>query len=217
MSIYNNIKLTAPPVRLDDGSLVPSLDSGSAEQVATMAPIMGSFRGVLRDIGGGGAYQSFKITPPRTTSTIAGPPSYPYNTLHIKGIALKEQTSYGGSGGTLTTGFEYWTAITNPYWSLISSNFLLTSPSSFDENTIIFPSIGANNLHPIPVDNPSFFNNLYHNHRIHQNRKSLFLHHMHHQSHLNVLLYFYHRLSYFYRLRQCIHIKTIRKRSIMQH
>lgn len=158
MSIYNNIKLTSPPVRLDDGSFVPSLDSGSAEQVATMAPIMGSFRGALRNRVGV-SYISFKITPPRTTSTIAGPPSYPYNTLHVKGIVLKEQTSYSGAGGTLTTGFEYWTAITNPYWSLISSNFLLTSPSSFDENTIIFPSIGANNLHPFPVNNASFANN----------------------------------------------------------
>jgi len=157
MSIYNNIKLTAPPVRLDDGTLVPPLDSGSAEQVATMAPIMGSFRGVLRN-NVGGSYISFIITPPRTTSTIVGPPSYPYNTLYVKGITLKEQTSYLGSGGTLTTGFEYWTAITNPYWPLISSNFTLTSPSAFSENTMIFPSVSENNLHPIPV-NGTFFNN----------------------------------------------------------
>jgi hypothetical protein len=158
MSIYNNIKLTSPPVRLNDESTVPSLDSGSAEQVATMAPIMGSFRGILKN-NVGGTYQSFKITPPRTTSTIAGPPSYPYNTLHVKGIVLKEQTSYSGAGGTLTTGFEYWTAITNPYFPLASINVPLTSPSSFDENTIIFPSIGANNLHPLPVNNASFANN----------------------------------------------------------
>lgn len=158
MSIYNNIKLTSPPVRLDDGSLVPPLDSGSLEQVATMAPIMGSFRGILNN-NIGGTYQSFKITPPRTTSTIAGPPSYPYNTLHIKGIVLKEQTSYSGAGGTLTTGFEYWTAITNPYFPLASINVPLTSPSSFGENTMIFPSIGANNLHPLPVNDASFANN----------------------------------------------------------
>lgn len=158
MSIYNNIKLTSPPVRLDDGSLVPSLDSGSLEQVATMAPIIGSFRGVLRN-NVGVSYISFKITPPRTTSTIAGPPSYPYNTLHVKGIVLKEQTSYSGAGGTLTTGFEYWTAITNPYFPLILTNILLTSPSSFSENTMIFPSTGANNLHPAPVTNASFANN----------------------------------------------------------
>lgn len=158
MSIYNNIKLTAPPVRLNDGSLVPSLDSGSAEQVATMAPIMGSFRGILKN-NVGGAYQSFKITPPRTTSTIAGPPSYPYNTLHIKGIALKEQSNFANSGGVVTTGFEYWTAITNPYFPVLFTNILLTSPSSFSENTMIFPSTGANNLHPVPVANVSFANN----------------------------------------------------------
>ena len=158
MSIYNNIKLIAPPVRLDDGSLVPSLDSGSVEQVATMAPIMGSFRGILKN-NVGGSYISFKITPPRTTSTIAGPPSYPYNTLHVTGIALKEQANYSSAGGTLTTGFEYWTAITNPYWSLISSNYPLTSPSTFDENTMIFPSVGENNLHPIPLSNITFSDN----------------------------------------------------------
>jgi len=161
MSIYNNIKLTAPPVRLDDGSPVPSLDSGSIEQVATMAPIMGSFRGILRD-NVGGNYISFKITPPRPTSTIAGPPSYPYNTVHIKGIALKEQESYTASGGTLTTGFEYWTAITNPYFPLASINFPLTSPSPntvFSENTVIFPSTGANNLHPIPINDVTFPDN----------------------------------------------------------
>ncbi len=155
MSIYNNIKLTAPPLRLNNGSTVPSLDSGSLEQVATMAPIMGCFRGILKD-DVGQTYLSFKITPPRTTSTIEGPPSYPYNTLHLKGIALKEQESYLASG-TVTVGFEYWTSITNPFWPLGNINFPLNT-EDFNENIAIFPSVGDNNLHPTPVS-VTFANN----------------------------------------------------------
>ena len=144
MSIYNNIKLTAPPQRLNNGSSVPSLDSGSLEQVTTMAPLMGSFRGILRNRAGD-FYIPFKITPPRSTSTIAGPPSYPYNTLHVKGIVLKEQSDFVDAGGTVTTGFECWTAITNPYSG--NTNLLLT-----DENVMFFPTVGYNNIHPNPVN-----------------------------------------------------------------
>ena len=145
MSIYNNIKLTAPPIRVgDDPDLVPPLDSGSLEQVATMAPIMGSFRGILNN--NNGEYLPFIITPPRSVNTLVGTSAtYPYNTLHLKGIALKEQQTFQSSGGTITTGFEYWTAITNPYIPLLNINLPIASV----DQSVFFPTIGANDTHPL--------------------------------------------------------------------
>lgn len=150
MSIYNNIKLTAPPTRLNDGSTFPSLDSGSLEQVTTMAPIIGSFRGKLDNSIGAGTYIPLRITPPRSVSTIAGPPSYPYNTIQIKGIVLKEQSSINNNL-TLTTGFEILGNLTNPYSPPFSTHFLITTPYQvLPGEQVQFPIVGDNNLHPLP-------------------------------------------------------------------
>lgn len=138
MSIFNNIKLTSPLIRVGSTENIPPLDSGSLEQVATMAPIMGSFRATLKNEVGG-VYISLKITPPRTTNSYY-PATYPYNTIRLKGIALKEQTP---STTTVTTGFDVWTNISNPF----IANIIALETISTD--IIQFPIVGANNAFPL--------------------------------------------------------------------
>ena len=139
MSIFNNIKLTSPLIRTGNAEGTPSLDSGSLEQVATMAPIMGSFRATLKgDVGG--VYIPLKITPPRTTNSYY-PATYPYNTIRLKGIALKEQTP---STSTVTTGFDVWTNISNPFIADI------VEVEAVSTDIIQFPIVGANDTFPLP-------------------------------------------------------------------
>lgn len=141
MSIYNNIKITSPPIRLPNGDVVPSLDSGSLEEVATMAPIMGSFRATLKG-NSGGVYIPLEINPPRTTNSYF-PATYPYNTMHIKGIALKEQTPFNVDT-TITAGFDVWTNISNPYFMGI-----VNLPDSVNDVSQ-YPIVSANDASPLP-------------------------------------------------------------------
>jgi hypothetical protein len=141
MSTYNNIKF------------LTGASSGSLTgETFTYEPITGAFRSKIDwDGQSNSAIILFSIDIPRTPEDIQGNTSYPYNSLFIKCIVLKEQSpSNSTTFPVATTGYSGWFTISNPYedspQALPPGNYTAQTPSTnvFTQ----FPIVGTNYTEP---------------------------------------------------------------------
>lgn len=144
MSFYNNIKFIA-------GTLTGSNN--------TADPIMGAFRSRIEYDTAASAVpvKILDIFPPVPSSSTSIMFSFPYSSLFLKLIVLKEQSSTLDTTTPIaTTGYDCWFQITNPYENNPNFGFPPTHVlhKTLDIDTFSqFPIVGAN-WNSVGISNP---------------------------------------------------------------